>query len=404
MSRRNTKRAPVELSPPRTRATRATTGSEDKVVERVTKNLSTQFDQKFAKLEKAMQAMAAATAADVVRLKGVKRAQEDEDQSPPPKKRNQRKPPPEVSPTPSVSNIDKDCDIASRRRTPWPAAARTASAHDQPERPLNHRALPDVNKNKDWSTWLLAESDFATRSQPGSGFVPTSAKDVVYNEDLEAQAAQIYESTPAQISKGMIKTGFFPFKYVTRGPEKRKATMNSLSLAKHIWGIFSMIKDPTVPSGIKPALLNHVDQIVDDCRQYDWATAVRPWSEEVFALVAEGRPPHGWASTDEIRFLRITMSRVSTARLQAPREVQAPRDHHHKPKTVSATSTSADITKGGPPCPDFNSNSGCSLPSGHLAHGKKMIHICSFCLMNAAATFPHSEAVCRNKAPATAHF
>lgn len=86
MGRKNAKKALVELSPPRTRATR---GTEDQVVERVTKNLTTQFDQKFAKLEKAMHAMAAAALSDANRSKGTKRAQEDEPQTPPAKKKTE---------------------------------------------------------------------------------------------------------------------------------------------------------------------------------------------------------------------------------------------------------------------------------------------------------------------------
>lgn len=64
-----------------------------------------------------------------------------------------------------------------------------------------------------------------------------------------------------------------------------------------------------------------------------------------------------------------------------------------------------DALKGGPPCPDFNSQKGCNFPSGHLVQGKRFMHICSFCLMNSAATYPHAEVVCRNKTKVSrAHF
>lgn len=105
------------------------------------------------------------------------------------------------------------------------------------------------------------------------------------------------------MSKGMPKDGFFPHKYIKRGDEKSLMTLNSLTLPEHIWGIFAMIKDRAVPTSIKPALLQHIDEVVEDCRDYDWPTAVRRWSEEVFSLVAENRLPKGWLSTDKFNYL-----------------------------------------------------------------------------------------------------
>lgn len=44
---------------------------------------------------------------------------------------------------------------------------------------------------------------------------------------------------------------------------------------------------------------------------------------------------------------------------------------------------------------------GCSLASGHILNGKKMIHVCSFCLFNNSAAHNHAEAHCRNKMHST---
>lgn len=158
-----------------------------------------------------------------------------------------------------------------------------------------------------------------------------------------------------------------------------------------------MLKDNAVPADIKPALLDHIEQICDDCREYDWPSAVRRWSEEVFSLIAEKRLERGWHATNTIQMLRFSISRDTTARLHNIKE-QAPRmrQQHSQP---------AEALRGGPPCPDFNSQKGCTLHSGHLAHGKRLMHICSFCLMNSAATYPHAEVVCRNKSKVSqAHF
>lgn len=340
---RTAKKNPVQLSPPKTRSA---AGPEEQVVDRAVKKIATQFDKRFERIEKAVEAIAAATTGAEKTARNNKRKVQEDQVSPQPVQKARKRAVVQESPTRPVriNSLDEDLTLGPAR--PWADVQQARGAHDHLARRGQQPELNSVNKNNDWSTWLLAETDFASRA-PGSSFLPTSAKDVVYNEDLEAQATQIYENTPSQLAKGMSKGGYFPFKYVTRGPEKRKATVNSLSLAEHIWGILCMIKDPTVQSEIKPLLLNHIDEIVDDCRQYEWASAVRPWSEEVFALVAEGRLSRGWASKEEIRFLRITMSRVSTAKLHS-------REAPPKGRALPAAGAPEQM-KGGPPCPEFNS-------------------------------------------------
>lgn len=151
-----------------------------------------------------------------------------------------------------------------------------------------------------------------------------------------------------------------------------------------------MFKDPTVPAAIKPALLNHVDEILEDCRSYEWESAVRPWSEEVFSMIAEGRLPRGWDDVQQIQMLRLTISRASTAKLGQVRETFS---RQRQGQQVSQQ----EQTKGGPPCPAYNSSQGCRLPSGDMEQGKKMIHACSFCLSAMSASYPHSQIQCRNK-------
>lgn len=91
--------------------------------------------------------------------------------------------------------------------------------------------------------------------------------------------------------------------------------MTSLSISDHCWAIFRMIRDESVPEDIKPYLLTHVEQVLEDNRDYSWQNAVRHWSNQVFSRVAEGHFSHGWASSHEIQMLRILISRMSTARL-----------------------------------------------------------------------------------------
>lgn len=58
-----------------------------------------------------------------------------------------------------------------------------------------------------------------------------------------------------------------------------------------------------------------------------------------------------------------------------------------------------DHLRGGPPCANYNSQKGCPLPSGHVHNGKKLMHICAFCLFDSATARPHPEFYCRNRQP-----
>lgn len=140
-----------------------------------------------------------------------------------------------------------------------------------------------------------------------------------------------------------------------------------------------------------PENLNaHVDEILDDCRSYEWESAVRPWSEEVFSLIAEGRLPRGWDDVHRIQMLRMTISRASTAKLDQNRDNAAClRQFQQQP--------AYDQQKGGPPCQGFNSSQGCALSSGHVVQGKKMIHVCGHCISELSVAYPHSIMQCRNK-------
>lgn len=147
-----------------------------------------------------------------------------------------------------------------------------------------------------------------------------------------------------------------------------------------------MIKDTQVPNSIKPTLLQHVDEIVEDCRDYEWS-AVRHWSEEVFSLVAENRLPCGWPSTNKIQLLRISLSKVPNEKLSNHQDV------FPRPRAAAQQ----DNWKGGPPCHAFNACDGCNLPAGHLLNSRRMQHVCAFCFFTNGSTFHHPEVNCRNK-------
>lgn len=247
-------------------------------------------------------------------------------------------------------------------------------------------AQAKVNNNNQWSTWL---ADNITMNPVQTQHpLPLATRDLVLNQEIESKVHDILTGTSTRLAKGN-KKGSFPFEYVQRGHEKKKMSVNSLTLQERIWGIVCMIKDSAVPTQYKPALFDHIEQVCDDCREYEWPS-VRRWSEEVFSLVYENRLEDGWLAKHEIQMLRLSIARDSNARIHQYKDLY-PRQKQQ------ATLLPLDALRSGPPCPDFNSSTGCPLQSGHVSHGKKLIHICTFCLMNSASTFPHSEVTCRNK-------
>lgn len=391
MSRKNSKKQTIELSPVRTRSAK---GKDEDVTQRVVAQVSTEFNSRFSRLEKAIEALAIANKpAEVATNKRKRQPDLDDDQV---QSRPKPKRPPSAAaarPTPVINLEMGQVQPVPSRSPASPAIAEPAqwsAPHHLAQKPVTSRYPPQqeaqpqhVNKSR-WSSWMVNNMN---TGREDSIPLPLSARDISPDDDVHAKVQEVLNSTASRAMK-VNKTGEFPYQYILRGAEKKKVGINSVSLPEHIWGIICMIKDNLVANDVKPALLEHIEQICDDCREYDWPSAVRRWSEEIFSLIAENRLEAGWHSVNAIQMLRFSLSRDSNARIHAARE-QVPR-----PRQYNQTS---EALCGGPPCPDFNSQKGCSQPSGHLAHGKRLMHICSFCLMNSAATYPHPEAACRNK-------
>lgn len=393
--------------------------------------LEQRMDARFAKLERAMEAMAAAVSAPP-RKKNKKRkdkAEESDTQPPKKKSRKAKKAKSQTSFEPSSSHDDQDLQeiieaqhVAHASSKEMPPLTATHAIPDVTTshsslasntlRPQQHStptpsppttqvttqvnipapmSVADVNKptndqNEHWSQWILRAGSLEPTITR-----PTTIGELNLNDHLQARVTSILQETVTHMSKGN-KIKNFPYEYVLRGHEKRHTSMNSLTLPEHIWGIFAMIKDSNTSNKIKPALLRHIDEIVEDCRDYDWPTAVRRWSEEVFSLVAEGRLPNGWLETGRIQLLRISLSNVSTAKLSNNKELN-PRGKGANHNSQYASET----WRGAPPCTDYNSPTGCSFASGHILNGRKMQHVCANCFENTGATFHHSVVNCRNK-------
>lgn len=250
--------------------------------------------------------------------------------------------------------------------------------------------VSDQNINNPWRAWL-------TGARPPVSDTPLQPPTAYSNTGSEVHS--ILASTAHNLSKGNTTLGTFPFKLVSRGPEKKKIAINQVTLAEHLWGILRIVKDPKTSPGIIVYLLNHLEDVIEDACDFEWVK-VRRWSEEIFSLVAENRLASGWGSQQRIQMLRMNLSRVESATLYPAQAYQSRRQTYPYQQN--------ETTKGGPPCLAYNGPAGCALPSGHVVNGKKMSHVCTFCLYNSSAAYTHPETHCRNKLryppPPPAHF
>lgn len=400
---------------------------EQELVDRITAQVNASLDSKLERFLMAAQARPeerTIPSPNIVRTR--KRAREDEEagiEVSPVRPVKKQKPKPKATSAQSSSDTNRapptlpaEAPFSNYQHEPAPRAAddtrrEANSAHaygaGRPQvQEIGHK-MADVNINNPWMAWSALQPQ--TTSRFGFDFSPASSVgNPLYDANVDSQVHRILASSVHNLAKGNVQAGVFPFKHVLRGPEKRQAQINSVTLSEHLWGMFRIIDDPKVDNSIKPELMRHMQHIVEDEQEFDWESGVRRWSEEVFSRVAQNRLPLGWHSRNDIEMLRLTISKVPSAKLP-PREAVPvnPAPAPRRQNQFQQQHTQQDVLKGGPPCPNYNSSKGCSLPSGHMSNGKKMVHVCSFCLFNTSAANVHSEAHCRNKirlANSASHF
>lgn len=280
---------------------------------------------------------------------------------------------------------------------PWNAVNRfqdRAQTITNPDFRPPHAHHPSRGISDLWAAWSTAHN---TNSNIRNRFVnlPSFVHDAPVSDTLDSQVKQLLASTVHNLGKGNSQPYDFPYKYILRGPEKVKATINSVTLLEPLWGIFRIIHDSKTDADIKPSLMLHIEQIIEEAREFDWELGVRCWSEEVFSRISEGRLLTGWHAYEEIQRMRmvIAQSKPFVPKQQAPHNY---RDNSNK-KQLPHNQAQLDILRGGPPCPDYNSSTGCTLSSGHIKQGKRLVHVCSFCLYNTSTANYHPETYYCNK-------
>lgn len=301
--------------------------TEDELMEavsaRVTDNFRRELDDRFAGFERMLQQFAPQNPApaDTAPSQTGKRPAEDDLPLHP----RAHRPANDIENNMLSDNVHSS--LTDSTRTAGQSAAQTPAitiAHDSMRPPTSRPEVArppfgNVNNNNNnntatWTAWQAIQQPFSSRrcGFPGSPGGASSHKE----PSLEDQVRYIMEATPHQLTGKQPTGGFpFPYKYVTRGPEKRRLSFNTVTLAEHIWGIFRMLDDECTDPTIKPFLMAHMKEVAEDACEYKWSTHVRRWSEEVFNMIAEKRLPEGWNSTARIQNLRTGMSRVDGARL-----------------------------------------------------------------------------------------
>lgn len=266
----------------------------DAVTARVTDNIRRELDDRFATFRKILDRMAPAPPAAASQsspTRSNKRPAEDQPQ-------------PQPSATRYGMSVLQDQDVChidssnSGIAHPAPSAsARTPQVTITRDSAELVTSRPEVmtlpgsnvnNNNATWTAWQAAQQPFSSQQ---SGF-PGAILSGDQAATLEDQVRYIMETTPNQFKGKLPSGGFlFPYKYVTRGPEKRKLSFNTVTLAEHIYGMFRMIDDQCTDPAIKPSLVVHMREVAEDACEYEWNTHVRRWSEEVFSMIAEKKPP-----------------------------------------------------------------------------------------------------------------
>lgn len=143
-------------------------------------------------------------------------------------------------------------DLAELRHAPASSSCHAGMSTNHGSRPhLPHQAGYQHGRpsSDSWSAWSEAHSLRSTNTDR-YGLLPTCTHEFSYNDDLDLQVKHILASAVHNLGKGNAQPFDFPYKYILRGPEKVKATINSVTLPEHLWGIFRIMHDPKTVSDI----------------------------------------------------------------------------------------------------------------------------------------------------------
>lgn len=280
---------------------------QEEAFERLSESLTATFSQGFDKLQQAMLTMANQPQTRQPASPPAKRSADDDipgyntrnknlrplynPNTDPPQKRAKKKPSkPSAAASKPADAIDVDERDVNAQPAPQATAAPTSVRHSSDVNTASRASSNDIDLAM--NDWIIGQAHKPLH-QASALHLPTSTANMPNDPSLEAQVHQVLLNTASHLAKGNQKTGFYAHNYVSRGLEQKKMGLNSLTVLEYLHVILRMVKDQAVPSNIKPYLYSHLEELIKDAREYDWATAVRPYRFIATTLMtpSKGRLP-----------------------------------------------------------------------------------------------------------------
>lgn len=237
MSKRGGKKQTIEILPVKTRASKS---KDVDVAQRVAAQVSLEFNSRFSRIEKAIEALAIANRPTEPAGNKRKHQQDPDLEHDQPRPKAKRTPSQAAgSAIPSINSKIQQIEApvawlpagaaipehahqsATCLLAPKPVTSQYATQQEVQAHSVN---------NPRWSSWMVDNMNTARNDTVP---LPLLARDISPNDDIHAKVQEVLNSTASRVNKPS-KTGEFPYQYVLRGPEKRKATINSVSLPEHI--------------------------------------------------------------------------------------------------------------------------------------------------------------------------
>ena len=169
----------------------------------------------------------------------------------------------------------------------------------------------------------------------------------------------------------VIRQVDWPHFNVFKGPSRKAAEYDSLSIAEFVFGYLGNALKPNTSSGDRWAMLRHLRDLMHDATMYPWE-GVRNFHGIVLRLMEHDEAT--WADKALIQELRAQYAR-----------------------TPAPTSSHGGHSAQSRPCPEFQRGA-CSHAEDHESpHGGWLPHVCGWCLRVRRKYYKHAEKDCFTK-------
>ena len=226
---------------------------------------------------------------------------------------------------------------------------------------------------------------------------PTTLQGLEDDADLQTRVTTLLSAGLVPMAKATGKKSFAHC-FIARGTKRSKTTLGDLSIPEYNTGFIRLIHHHDTPAASKPFMFKHLEHVNEDAINYEWAD-VRGWSEEMCALIAEGKLT--WSDEYRLDILRIKLSQdrgITTAASthSATGHSTGSSGEGKDGDIFYPLSAELRAAKPGPPCRHFNAGS-CSHQGDHVTNDYRQLHVCAHCMSAKCLFWPHSDKGCRTK-------